>query len=326
MRTSLFFTISQAIIPILATLSLGCFSAWRRQFNTNDANTLIRLVMLYALPLTLFTSILSTPRTHILSSAPLAVLISLAMMGSYCVVFTFLRWVLKYQQGKSALVTLAVTGPSVPFIGIPVLGQLFGAASALPISISALIMNLIQVPLTIVLLNEDQQSTAEAPTTYQHSRWTKGKRLLKHFLHSCREPVVWAPLLALICMAVGIKLPLFLKSSFMLVGHITGGAALFASGIVLFTRQAQLSALVGGIITVRNILIPLTIYGIAQLWHLPTLLIKESVVTMAMPSAAVSVILAMRYHILEREVASVLFFGTLSSLLTIASFIWLTHI
>lgn len=326
MNTSLFFTIFQAIIPILATLSLGYFSAWKRNFDANDANILIRLVMLYALPLTLFTSILSTPREHISSSAFLAAFIFLGMIGGYGIIFAILHWGLKYSQSKTALITLAMTGPSVPFVGIPVLGQLFGAVSVIPVTISALIMNLIQVPLTIILLNNDQQNITSTPSELKRSLWVESKIILGHFVHSCREPVVWSPLLALIGIILGIKLPSSLKSSFMLLGHITGGAALFASGIVLFTRQAQFSPLIGSIITVRNVLIPFIIYGIARLWHVPTLHLKESVITMAMPSAAVSVILAMRYHILEREVASVLFFGTLSSLFTIASFIWLTHI
>lgn len=326
MSSSLFLTILQAIIPILVTLGFGYMAAWRRDFDAHQAGVLIRLVMLYALPLALFVSILSIPRTDILTAGPLAFLILLAMVGGYLLIFLLLRAPLKRSQGEAALMALTMTGPSVPFIGIPVLGQLFGPASAVPISIASLAMNLFQVPLTLILLSHDQQRrTAPRHVSSTRSLHTTVKELSNHLLHSCREPVVWVPLLALCLVIAGVKIPTFLKSSFTLLGHATGGTALFASGVVLFARQVRLSPLVAGMVSVRNLVIPLSLYGAARLLHIPPVSLQESVLTMAIPSASINVILAMRYHLLEREVASALFFGTLSALFTMASFIWLTH-
>lgn len=326
MNTSLFLTIFQAIIPILITLGFGYIAAWRRDFDAHQAGVLIRLVMLYALPLALFVSILSTPRADVLNAGPLAFLIILAMVGGYLLLFALLRGPFKRPQGEAALMALTMTGPSVPFIGIPVLGQLFGPASAVPISIASLSMNLFQLPITLILLSHDQKKRTESrDTSATHSIHTTIKEISAHLLHSCREPVVWAPLFALCLVIVGIKLPPFLKGSLTLLGHATGGTALFASGVVLFARQVRFSSLVGGMVIVRNIAIPLGLYGLARFMHFPSIPLQEGVLTMAIPSASINVILAMRYHLLEREIASVLFFGTLSALFTMASFIWLTH-
>ncbi|MXV35105.1 MULTISPECIES: AEC family transporter [unclassified Saccharibacter] len=325
MSSSLFLTILQAIIPILVTLGLGYVAAWRRDFDGNQASVLIRLVMLYALPLALFVSILSTPRAQVLSAGPLAFLILLAMVGGYLLLFGVLRGPLGRSQGEAALMAMTMTGPSVPFIGIPVLGQLFGPASAVPISIASLAMNLFQVPLTLILLSHDQQRRVAQHSLKPRTWHVTIRELSSHLLHSCREPVVWVPLLALGLVSFGITLPPFLKNSLTLLGHATGGTALFASGVVLFARQVRFSPLVGGMVTIRNILIPLGLYGLARLLHYSPVTMQESVLTMAIPSASINVILAMRYHMLEREVASVLFFGTLSALFTMASFIWLTH-
>ncbi|MXV44869.1 permease [Saccharibacter sp. 17.LH.SD] len=324
MTSTLLLTIIQAIFPILVTLGIGYIAAWRKDFNTSQANTLIRMVMLYALPLALFASILGTPRDKVLTAGPLALLILFAMAGLYVLFFVILRWGIKRRQAEAALIALTVTGPSVPFIGIPVLGQLFGASSAVPVSIAALIMNLFQLPLTIMLMSHDQRrstSKDEHPLTFKKNIIDLGN----HLLHACHEPIVWAPLLALFLVILGMKIPPSFKSSFLLLGHATGGTALFASGVVLFARQVRFSALVGSMITIRNILIPLGVYGIARFIHLPSIPMQEGVLTMAIPSAAINVILAMRYHVLEREIASVLFFGTLSAIITMASFIWLVH-
>ncbi|MCX5616768.1 AEC family transporter [Bombella sp. TMW 2.2559] len=324
MTTALFLTIIEAILPILVTLGLGYLAAWRRDFDSHQAGVLIRLVMLYALPLALLASILSTPRERVLAAGPLAVLILIAMLGVYVLLFAFLRWGLGRKQGEAALISMTVTGPSVPFIGIPVLGQLFGPTSAVPISVASLIMNLCQIPLTLILMNHDQQRQQrqdDAPPTWQATL----RELGGHLLHSCREPVVWAPMLAFVMVLAGIHLPLPLKSSLQLLGHATGGTALFASGVVLCARQVRFNLPVGLMVLGRTILIPLGVCALAFLWRLPSLTLQEGVLAMAMPSAAMNVILAMRYHMMEREIASVLFFGTISSIFTLAFFIWLTH-
>ncbi|MEJ5154300.1 AEC family transporter [Gluconobacter wancherniae] len=315
-------TIIQSILPILVTLAFGYFAAFRRDFDSQQAGVLIRLVMLYALPLELLVSILSTPRAQVFSAGPLASLILLAMVGGYAIIFFIVRLVFKRRNSEAALIAMTITGPSVPFIGIPVLGQIFGPPSSVPISIASLAMNLIQLPLTLILMGHDQ-GTQRARDLSQE-RKSELRELLGHLLHSCREPVVWVPMMALALVSVGAHLPVFLRGSLQLLGRATGGAALFASGVVLFTRQVRLSPLVAVIVGIRNVVIPLIIYGLALAWHLPTLTLQESVLTMAIPSASINVIVAMRYRVLERDVASVLFFGTLSSIVTMSFFIWLT--
>ncbi|AFW01532.1 permease [Gluconobacter oxydans] len=319
---NLLLTIVEAILPILVTLGFGYFAAYRKDFDAQQAGVLTRLVMLYALPLELLVSILSTPKAQVLSAGPVAALIFLAMVGGYFVFFSIFRFALKRRLSEAAMIAMTVTGPSVPFIGIPVLGQIFGAASGVPISIAALAMNLIQLPITLILMGHDHEG--RQPRSPSAERRDELKELVGHLLHSCREPVVWVPLMALILVSAGAFIPHFLKGSLQLLGRTTGGAALFASGVVLFTRQVRFSPLVGTTVGVRNIMIPGIIYILARLWHLPVQALQESVLTMAIPSASINVILAMRYHVLEREIASVLFFGTLSSIATMAFFIWLT--
>ncbi|EHH67307.1 AEC family transporter [Gluconobacter morbifer] len=322
--TALLLTIVQSILPILVTLGFGYFAAYRRDFDAKQAGVLTRLVMLYALPLELLVSILSTPRSQVFAAGPVAALILLAMVGGYLIFFLLYRTVLKRRLSEAALIAMTITGPSVPFIGIPVLGQIFGAASSLPISIAALAMNLIQLPITLILMGHDQGRQPSTPAERSAEHRNEFRELLGHLIHSCREPVVWVPLMALFMVMIGAFLPPFLKGSLLLLGRTTGGAALFASGVVLYTRQVKLSGLVATIVSIRNIVIPGTIYALARLWHLPLPALQESVLTMAIPSASINVILAMRYHVLEREIASVLFFGTLSSIGTMAFFIWLT--
>lgn len=303
-------------MPILVTLGMGYYAAYRRDFGVAQATVLTRLVMLYALPVELVVSILSTTRKQILTAGPVAALIVLAMLGGYAVVFSLTKGLMRRSRQEAAMIAMATTGPSVPFIGIPVLGQLFGPASTVPISVGSLTMNLIQLPLCLLLL-QDRAALSDTKQRRHH-------RLSVNLRHAFHEPVVWAPMLALVLVCVGLSLPSSLRGSLTLLGQTTGGAALFASGIVLYTRQIRFTPLVGTMIAAKNFIIPATVLVLARLWHLPSIPLRESVLTMAIPSASINVILAIRFRVLEREVASVLFFGTLSAIITLSLFIWLT--
>lgn len=111
---ALLLTIVQSILPILVTLGFGYFAAYRKDFDAQQAGVLTRLVMLYALPLELLASILSTPRNQVLAAGPVAALILLAMIGGYGLIFAILRALLKRRLGEAALIAMTITGPSVP--------------------------------------------------------------------------------------------------------------------------------------------------------------------------------------------------------------------
>jgi hypothetical protein len=66
---------------------------------------------------------------------------------------------------------LTISGPAVPFIGVSVLGRLFGNGSTIPISVASLVMNLIQVPATFLLLSSgtaQENKAAFAPQASHH--------------------------------------------------------------------------------------------------------------------------------------------------------------
>jgi len=66
---------------------------------------------------------------------------------------------------------LTISGPTVPLIGVSVLGRLFGNASTIPISVASLVMNLIQVPATFLLLSSgtaQENKAAFAPRASHH--------------------------------------------------------------------------------------------------------------------------------------------------------------
>lgn len=307
-------TIISALLPIVVTLLLGFAAGWHHDFDAKQAGILNRMVMLYALPLSLFVGVLGTPRDEVLRQGPLALWTFLMMVVPYAIVVVLARYVFKRDLMTASLQALAIAGPAVPFVGVSVLGRLFGAASAIPISVSGLAMNLVQVPASLMLLSAG--SGANDPTQ-------KKTPLKDHLLHALKEPVVWAPLLAFALLMAGMRFPAALSDSLALLGKATGGVALFASGIVLFSRRVAVSVPTCISTVARNVIIPAAAWALVAAAGLPHQAIREVVLTIAIPSASICVILAVQYQKAEQEMASTLFFSTILSVLTMGAFIWL---
>jgi malonate transporter and related proteins len=232
------------------------------------------------------------------------------------IVFVVARFLCGRDLMGSSLQALAIGGPAVPFIGVPVLSPLF-AASTIPISVASLVMNLIEVPVTLILLSAGTGANkvaagGGAPT------------FASHLVHALREPVVWVPLLALVLVLVGVKPWRPIQESLFLLGQSTGGVALFASGIILFSRRVALSLPTGISVFTRNIIVPAAAWGLLLAARVAPETTREAVLTLAMPTASLCVILAVQYQTAEQEMASTLFFSTILSVVTMGAFIWLT--
>jgi malonate transporter len=65
-------TIISALLPVVVTLLLGFAAGLHHDFDAKQATILNRLVMLSALPLSLFVGMLGTPRDEVLAQGRLA--------------------------------------------------------------------------------------------------------------------------------------------------------------------------------------------------------------------------------------------------------------
>ena len=61
-----------ALLPLIVTLGLGFFAAWRHDFTPEQASVLNRMVLLYALPLLLFAGTVTIERSTLTSDLGLA--------------------------------------------------------------------------------------------------------------------------------------------------------------------------------------------------------------------------------------------------------------
>ena len=368
-----------ALLPLIVTLAFGFFAGWHHDFTPAQASVLNRMVLLYALPLMLFAGMVTIKRSTLTSDLGLAAAITAGLLGTYLVTFLIVRFALHRPAGVSALTALAVGAPAIPFAGVVVLGYLYGPSlSAVPVAVGALVLNVIEVPVTLVLLSaatgtaaataaaaaasatappvalpvvqqpqhqltlplrpaiaagsvgqtasatQPQAAPASAAGPPPAASAAASGGLGQHVRSAVTAPVVWAPVLALVLVLAGVQLPDVLVNAMKLLGSATTGVALFATGIVLFAQRITVSRFVVGAVAARNVVAPALLWVILAAIGMAHTDLRLAVLANALPAPAAAVIFAVQYRQGQREMASVVLFSSVGSLLTLAAFIALT--
>ena len=244
--------------------------------------------------------------------------IAIGMAGGFLLVLAVSRFVFRSTAQLSALRALAISGPSVPFVGTPVLGLLYPTEAALAIAAGGLVINLLLVPLALIFL------AGGGPAAPGSAPPGPLKVAAQSVMKAVRQPVVWAPILAFVLLLLGLDMPHMLAGSFALLGHATGGVALFAVGIVLFSQKVTVSLPVILNVICKNFVLPAAVLA-AMIWlAVPSPERGLVAVTLAIPTTSVAVIFAVEHKVGEQEMASTLFWSTILSVLTMGGFIWYT--
>jgi malonate transporter and related proteins len=235
-------------------------------------------------------------------------------------VFLLCRSVFRFSLSESVLAALTASAPAVPFMGPAILGDLFGKASAVTISIAALIINLIVVPITILGLALGRTPIGTtAPSTTRHSAFAE------KLLETVKEPIVWAPVLAFVLVLCNVRVPSIVDHGLSLLGQAAGGVALFASGIMLAAYKIEIDLTALSLALLKNLVQPaLVLVGLLSLGY-GAPIVPEAVLTTAIPVMPITITLAVQYHVSEARASSALFLSVIGSMFTMGVFIALTR-
>src|SRR5579862_183527 len=291
-----------ALAPIGATLLLGFVAAWRRDFGMKDASVLNRMVLLYAVPIALFVGTIGTSRSQLVQDVAFVVAISVAIVGMYTLVFLLFHFIFRFPLSESVLAALAASAPAAPFMGPAILSDLFGKASAVSIAIAALVTNLVVVPATVLGLALGRTSVTSASQAK-----ARASVFTEKLLETFREPIVWAPLLAFVLVLSGIRIPPLLGHALSLLGQASGGVALFASGIMLAAYKIRIDWTVVLLALLKNIAQPTLVLGGLLWFGYGAPIVSEAVLTTAIPTMPIVIVLAVQYRTSEARASSALF-------------------
>lgn len=283
-------TIATTLVPVAFVMFLGYWAGWRKFFGVTDRASLTKLVLTWLLPPLLIAGMLQTPRADLMDYR-IPLLFVLGLLVPYLVVLLGCLYVLKYDLSTSTLRTDLLIFPDMVFMGVPILGQLFGPSSLYPILIANLVPVLFILPVTNVLLKLDSEKSTRAGTQV----------FVKSIVKAVSEPRVWLPFTGIALVALDVQVPQFVISSLDLIGTATTGIALFVSGLIIAQEKVRPTTPVVVNTLVKNLVHPAVMLAIVLALGITGDVAAEAVLLVALPSAVLTTMFAEERGMLEAE-------------------------
>jgi predicted permease len=298
-----------ALLPVFFVLALGYLAGKRNEFDADQAAGLSKLALSYALPASLFVGMAEIPRELLLQQGRLVLALILAHVGLFLVGWILLRKLKTLQGPASIICALMLATSATPVFGIAVLQPLLGDTSAGTVGLVALAINLV-VPTAIILLESSGTGAASSVSS-------RRAQVLSGLKSGLKSPLLWAPVLGIVVVLVGLRIPKEVASCFAMIGSATSGVAVFTVGLTLAAHAFHLSKAVLlstlGRITVQTAVL----FALLHLLHVQSPFARESLVCCSFPLATIVVLLAAKYKAMEAESASALLLSTLSLVVTV---------
>ncbi|MFN2744618.1 AEC family transporter [Bacillus sp. z60-18] len=315
-----FLNILILLAPIFFVIALGWFAGHFGSYDAKSAKGVSTLVTKYALPAHFVSSILSTPKDKFYSQIPLMVSLILGIVGFYVIILLLLRFLFKYPLTNASMFSLNSAQPTFAFMGIPVLGSLFGAQEiAIPIAITGIVVNAMLDPLAIIVGTVGRSSKKESENS--DSLW---KVTGKSILHGLSEPLAFAPLASIILVLFGLQIPELPQKMLDMIGNTTSGIALFAVGVTVGIRQIKFSMPALSIALLKVAAQPALMFVIAMAVGLSSADLTIAVLLVAFPGSAVAAMIATNFESQEAETASAFVISAVLSIVTLPILIAIT--
>jgi malonate transporter and related proteins len=216
------------LVPIFAGLLLGYIAGRRGLMDNLHVRNLIVLVMDFAIPCALFSTIIGSSRTALLRHVPAALMITLVFCALYLISYIWARRRLGMSLSDAAVLALTIGFPNSAAIALPLFSGAYGPESTVTAALSIVIGSITISPLTLALLEADKLSGGSGISIM---------RVLLSLPRALTRPVVWAPLLALVGVFSDVHLPSFLTETLKTLGNAATGSALILTGLVVSAQS-----------------------------------------------------------------------------------------
>ncbi len=301
-----------ALIPVFFGLLLGYFAGIRRFVDNHDVHSLVRFVMNFALPCSLFLAIAHTDPGTLRTQSGLVVVLGLVYLILFFATLFIDRRMFGSGAGDNAVLALTLSFPTVTAVGIPLLVAVYGpsaaAATAMGIAIGAVTIS----PITLAIL--------EHSTPKGHSQ-SQAAQVRDSLWKAVKRPVVWAPVLGVIAALIRLHLPDFINRSLTVMGNATAGAALFLTGLIVSAQRFRLNGRVMAAILAKNLLQPALCLGLAWIVGLSVVEMRYAVLIAAIPCGFFGLVFGKGFNSSPLTASSSLIFSYVVGIATLAGWI-----
>ncbi|MCI0922243.1 transporter YfdV [Sphingobacterium rhinopitheci] len=302
------------LIPILVIMAIAYISGKKNVFQEGQSQVLNKLVLDYALPAALFISIVKADREMLFENATLSIISLVGLVSLFMLSYYTVQWFFKRSKAEGAVCALVAGSPTIGFLGYAILDPLFGTGieTGLVVAIVAIVVNAVTIPIGLYLLNAGKSST-------DPNAKSQGNALLS----SLKQPVVWAPILAVLFVLIGIKVPTQLDPTFKLLAQANSSVAVFAAGLTLAAYKFELDWEIAYNTFFKLILMPGIFLAAGLFFNLSSLTLQMLVLGVALPPAFSGVIISGQYNVYTRQATSSLAVSVIGFIIAAPAWVYL---
>lgn len=311
-----------AIIPIFIVMAAGYIAGKKGAFSGTDAKAFNKVVLDFALPAALFVSIVEASRDMLVRDIKLSLISLFGIMICFMLVyFIYSRCFRKNSAADGAIMALVCGSPTIGFLGFAVLEPIFGTTPyvALVVAIVGIVVNAVGIPVGLSLLNSARaKEQPDQASATGRSSWAP-------VIHALKQPVAWAPVLAVIWVILGLPWPKWASPSFDLIKGANASMAVFAAGVTLSAVKITVNwqAILGVIL--KLFVMPAFVLALGLIFHMDLLNLKMLVVAVVLPPAFSGIIIASQYNTYVSTSTSSLALNMIVFIGALPLWIWLTE-
>jgi malonate transporter and related proteins len=294
-----------AVLPVFGLVACGLLAGRFGLVPQASSEALNQFVYAFALPAMLFVAVYRGSLDEILSGYFLTAVV-IATLSTALVGYFVSRHAQGGNRAESILRGLNGSFANTGFLGIPLVAVAYGERAVLPAALATVATNLFSFAVAIVCL--------ELTTN------PRGGNALKALGGVARSPLIWPIALALLLVALGIRIPTPVEKLASLLAAAAGPCALFAIG--LFVSQLSIRAGVAAAwpSTALKLFLHPLLTALLVFWLLPVdgFWAMIAVVCASLPLGATAFVLAQRYKLLEAETSTGAVLSTGVSVFTVS--------
>ena len=301
-----------AVFPVFGLVACGVLAGRFGLVHQSSSQALNQFVYAFALPAMLFVAVYRGSLNDILSGYfLLAVLV--ATLLTALIGYAVSSLTRKGTKAENTLRALNASFANTGYLGIPLVTIAYGERAALPAALATVATNIISFALAIVCLE-----LFVSPRRGALGRALGGV---------VRSPLIWPIALAVVLVALEIRIPLPVERFASLLAAAAGPCALFAIGLFV----SQLSMRAGIAASWPSTAIKLAVHpllmALLAFYLLPVdaFWAKVGVVCASLPLGATAFVLAQRYKLLEAETSTGAVLSTAVSVLSVSLVMILLH-
>ena len=221
------------LVPIFAGLLLGYIAGRRGMMDNIHVRNLIVLVMNFAIPCALFSTIMRSSRAVLREHVPAALMITLVFGALYLISYIWARRRRGLSLSDASVLALTIGFPNSAAIALPLFQGAYGPESTVTAALSIVIGSITISPLNLALLEADKRSGGSDISATQ---------ILRSLPRALLRPVVWAPLVALVGVFFDLHLPSFVAGTLTTLGSAATGSALILTGLVVSAQSFRFTS------------------------------------------------------------------------------------